>query len=174
MSMRKTGMTIIAMVLMSGVVLTASAEDSNPKPERVEIRHSMLGYRDTVVFYTFKEQRAVMVLNIGNSDETFPITGSVHLYDKATTEKDLKKWINNQHSDALFGDAPEPLVTRKLPAGFCKVTSREQAGTSENRGPSKGTFKDFKVVFSIKEQVIGEDTTLPAFIDTAQVHVRSQ
>ena len=135
--MRKTKVMIIVMVMMSGLMLTASAEDRSPKPDRVEIRHSMLGYRDTVVFYTFKEQRAVMVLNIGNSDETFPITASVYLFDKTTTEKGLKKWINNQHSDALFGDAPEPLATRKLPAGFCTVTSREQTGTSENPAPGR-------------------------------------
>lgn len=38
--------------------------------EKIEIRHSMLGYRDTLAFYLFAEQQAVLVLSIGNQDET--------------------------------------------------------------------------------------------------------
>jgi hypothetical protein len=172
--MSKTKMMIITMVMMSGVMFAVSADDLGQKLEKVEIRHSMLGYRDTLVFYSFKEQRAIMVLRINNKDDSFPVTGKAHLFDKTTTEEGLKKWINNQHSDALFGDAPKPLATKKLPTGFCKVTSRKQTGTSENPGPSKAMFKDFKVALSIKAQTIIGNFKLPAFTDTARVHVKSK
>ena len=64
---------------------------------------------------------------------------------KTTTEEGMKKWINNQHSDARFGGVPQHLVTKELPTGFCEVTSRRQTGTGENPGPAKGMFEDFEV-----------------------------
>ena len=172
--MNKTKMMLMALVMTGAAILTVSAGDRGRKPEKLEIRHSMLGYRNTLVFYSFKEPRAILVLGIGNKDETFPVTGKVHLFDKTTTEEALKKWINNQHSDALFVDVPKPVATRKLPTGFCKVTSRKQTGTSENPGPGKAMFKDFEVALSIKAQDIGENFKLPAFTDTARVHVESK
>jgi hypothetical protein len=144
------------------------------KPEKFEVSNSMLGYRDTLVFYLFKKQRAILAMSINNKDETFPVTGQVHLFDKGTTEESLKKWINNQHSDGLFVDVPKPLLTKKLPKGFCKVKSSKLTGTSKNPGPRQGTYKDFKVTFSISEQAIGKGFKLPTFTDTAGVHVESK
>ena len=77
--MSKTKITIMAMVMMGASVLMVSADDRDQKPEKLEIRHSMLGYRDTLIFYSFKEQRAILVLGINNKDETFSVTGKIHL-----------------------------------------------------------------------------------------------
>ena len=167
-------MMAITMVMMNGMMLTATADERRQKPEKIEIRHSMLGYRDTLVFYSFKEQGAILVLKINNKDESFPVNGKVHLFDKQTTKEGLKKWINNQHSDALFIDAPQPLSTKELPAGFCKVTARKLTGKSENPGPGKGMFKDFEVGLSIKAQDIGKNFQIPVFTDTVRVHVKSE
>lgn len=172
--MSKTRMMIMTMVMLGASILTVHADDRSQKPEKIEIRHSMLGYRDTLVFYSFREQRAILVLGINNKDETFPVTGKVHLFDKTTTEEGLKKWINNQHSDGLFVDVPKPIFTKTLPTGFCSVTSRKQTGTSENPGPGKARFKDFEVALSIRAQDIGGNFKLPAFTDTARVHVESK
>ncbi|MFT5130936.1 MAG: hypothetical protein ACI8W8_004569 [Rhodothermales bacterium] len=160
----------MTMVLVAGFALAAAAE----KPERLEIRHSMLGYRSTLVFYSFKTQPVILVLNIGNQDESFPVTGKVHLFDKATSEAGLKKWINNKHSDALFVDAAQPSSTKTLADGFCTVTAKKQTGTSTNPGPHKAAFKDFELSLSIKAQDLGDGYTLPAFTDTARVHVQSK
>ena len=144
------------------------------KAEKLEIRHSMVGFRNTLVFYTFKDQRAILQLSIANKDEAFPVTGKIHLFDKATTEEGLKKWINNQHSDGLFPDIPKPIFTGELQKGSCKVTSHKQTGASKNPGPRKGNFKDFEVDLSMKAYGIDGKFKLFAFTDTARVHVESK
>jgi hypothetical protein len=140
------------------------------KAEKIEIRHSMIGFRNTLLFYTFKDQQAVLVLSIGNKDDTFPVTGKIHLFDEAATGESLKKWINNQHSDGLFADAPTPVFTEDLPKGVCKVTSQKQTGMSKSpTGPIM--FKNYEVKFSVKPHTIGKKCKLSEFTGTAQVHV---
>ena len=145
------------------------------KAQKLEVRHSMIGFRNTLLFYTFKDQQAILTLTIGNTDETFPVKGKIHLFDDATTEEGLNKWINNQHSDGLFPEVPTPTFTGELPEGSCKVTSHKQTGTSENPSPvSPATFKNYEVKLSVKEQVFDTKAKLSAFTDTALVHVKSE
>jgi hypothetical protein len=143
------------------------------KAQKLEVRHSMIGFRNTLLFYTFKDHQAILTLSIGNTDETFPVKGKVHLFDDATTEEGLKKWINNQHSDGLFPDVPMPIFTRELPEGSCKVTSHKHTGTSESP-TSPETFKNYEVKLSVKECVIDKKVKLSTFTDTALVHVKSK
>jgi len=138
-----------------------------------EIRHSMMGFRNTLIFYTFKDSQAVLTLSIGNADETFPVTGKLYLFDDATGADGLSKWVNNQHSDGLFPDVPEPVFTGTLPAGSCSVTSHKQIGTSKSpTGPT--TFNNYEVKLSVKEHAVDKKARLSAFTDTATVHVKSK
>jgi len=143
------------------------------KAQKQEVRHSMIGFRNTLLFYAFNDQQAILTLSIGNTDETFPVEGRIHLFDDATTEEGLKKWINNQHSDGLFPDVPTPVFAGELPEGSCRVTSHKQTGTSKN--PTSPTmFKNYEVTLSVKEHVINKKVKLSAFTDTALVHVKSE
>ena len=145
------------------------------KAQKLEVRHSMLGFRSTLLFYTFNDEKAILTLAIGNTDETFPVKGKIHLFDDATTEEGLKKWINNQHSDGLFPEVPTPTFTGELPEGTCRVTSHKQTGASENPSPiSPATFKNYEVKLSVKEHAIDKKVKLSAFTDTALVHVKSE
>jgi hypothetical protein len=135
----------------------------------------MMGFRNTLLFYTFKDQQAILTLSIDNTDETFPVKGKIYLFDDATTEEGLKKWINNQHSDGLFPEIPTPIFTKELPEGTCKVTSHKQTGTSENPSPiSPATFNNYEVELSVKEHAIDGKVKISAFTDKAQVHVKSE
>ena len=165
---------LLAILAALAVSPTMADEADVEKPEKLEIRHSQIGYRNTLLFYTFQKQRAIMVLSIGNKDETFPITGKVHLFGKETTEKGLKKWINNQHSDGLYPDVPQPVSTHKLSPKSCKVASRKQTGVSRNPGFRGGMYKDFEVTLSIEAEDIGGKFKLPAFTDKARVHVEDK
>tara|TARA_B110000967_G_scaffold179491_1_gene195037 strand:- start:2418 stop:2939 length:522 start_codon:yes stop_codon:yes gene_type:complete len=144
------------------------------KAQKHEVRHSMLGFRNTLIFYTFKEQQAILTLSIGNKDETFPTIGKVYLFDKDLTGNALKKWINNQHSDARHRNVPKPIFTAELPKGSCKVSAYKQTGTSENPGPIKGTFNEFDVELLVEAHTIDKRFKLSAFSDTSRVHVESK
>lgn len=141
--------------------------------QRLEIRHSMIGFRNTLLFYTFTDQQAVLKLTIGNQDETFPIKGTVYLFDSDTTKEELDRWLNNQHSDGLFPEVPEPIATVALPEDICKVTAFKQTGTTNNE-PTGEEFKDYRVELSVlKHAAEGKFTLLP-FDDKTTVHVKSQ
>ena len=147
------------------------------KAKRLQVRHSMIGFRNTLLFYTFNDQQAILTLSIGNTDESFPVKGRIHLFDDATTEEGLKKWINNQHSDALFREVPTPIFTGELPEGSCRVTSHKQTGTSKNPTSLDGNpevYRNYEVKLSVKEYTIDKKARLSAFTDTATVHVKSK
>lgn len=160
---------VLALVLSVSPLFADRVLDGR-KAERLEVRDSMLGFRDTLLFFTFKDQRAILVLTIGNKDDSFPVTAKVHLFDESVTGEDLQKWINNQHSDGLFADVPEPVYSAELPEESCKVTSRKQTGTS--KGPDgKAVFNDHEVKLSVGKHAVDGKFALPAFTAKAKVHV---
>ena len=142
--------------------------------EKLEVCYSMIGLRDTLVFYTFKDQQAILKLTIDNKDESFPVTGKVYLFDKKTTEQGLGKWINNQHSDGLYPDIPDPIFTEMLPEGSCVVTAHKQLGVTKDTGLRKVDFKNFEVDLSIKAHQVDDQFTLSAFTDSSQVYAEGE
>ncbi len=170
----KYSIFVLALAIVSSTLYADLILDGK-NAKKQEVRHSMMGFRNTLLFYAFKDQPAILVLSIDNKDETFPITGKVYLFDEKTTAEDLQKWINNQHSDGLFPDVPVPTSTVELPKETCKVTSHKETGTSENPGRGKSaTFRDFKVQVSIGKYAVDKKFNLSEFTDTATVHVRGK
>lgn len=135
------------------------------------VRHSMIGVRDTMLFYTLAEERAVLVLRIDNKSAPLPVTATVHLFAPDTTAEDLGKWVNNQHSDGLFPEVPEPVTTIKLPDGTCIVTDRELVG-QEKQTLNENVFGDYKVKLTVKEHREERKFRLAAFEDEANVFVK--
>ena len=172
MTTLKPTIILLALAIISAP-LYADRNLDGKKAEKLEVRHSMIGFRNTLLFYTFKDQQAVLVLSIGNQDEKFPVTGKIHLFDAATTEKDLKKWLNNQHSDGLFPDIPKPIFTGDLPNELCKVISHKKTGISKNP-TNASTYQNYEVKLSVKQHVIDKKFKLTAFTDTARVHVKNK
>ena len=135
------------------------------------VRHSMTGIRDTLVFYTLAGQQAVLVLHIDNANAAFKASGTVHLFDPGTTEESLGKWINNQHSDGLFVDAPTPTSSLKLPNGSCTVSDSKVVGEQENPGGNE-VFKDYQVKISVKAHRVEGKYQLAAFESEANVYLK--
>ena len=166
-------------LLLAGLSLLALSgdADADERPlekknaERLEVRHSMVGPRDTLLFYTFADRHAVLRLEIGNADDTFPVTGKVYLFSEETTKDALGKWLNNQHSDGLFPDVPEPVEVVNLPREVCTVTERKLM--SEKAHPPTGaTFQDYKVTVSVKDHQVKGKFDLKGFQDQAGVFLK--
>jgi len=167
--------------IFCGTLFAADPASPAASPERVlvikeaekkQVRHSMIGMRDTLLFYTFVAQKAVLVLRIDNANTTMPVSGTVYLFDPKTSEEDLGKWVNNQHSDGLFADAPEPIHTFKLPDGTGSVTERKLVG-QEKQPIGDDMFDDYKVKLSVKEHRVEGKFRFAGFADEAQVYVKS-
>lgn len=164
-----------AALLLAALLPLAAAEPelAFKDAKKEQVRHSMIGIRDTILFYTFAEKSAVLVLKIDNTAAALPVTGTVHLFAPGTTAEALAKWVNNQHSDGLFIDAPEPTGAFKLPDGTCAVTARELTG-QEKQPNGEDTFGDYKVKLTVKEHRVEGKFHLPAFEDEANVFVKTE
>lgn len=155
-----------------------AAEPAAPERELVfkdakqeQIRHSMDGIRDTLIFYTFPDKSAVLVLRIDNTKDDLPVSATVHLFPPTTDAEALGKWVNNQHSDGLFIDAPEPTLSYKLPDGICATKERELIG-KQKQPTGEDVFNDYKVKLTVKEHRAEGKFHLAAFAAEANVFVK--
>lgn len=83
---------------------------------------------------------------------------------------DLKKWINNQHSDGIYPDVPEPVSTHKIPETACKVTSHKLIDRTKQ---DFGEFDNYSVAFDVKDYADKKGVTLRGFSDTAKVYFQT-
>ena len=143
----------------------------NKLTKKLEVRYSQIGFRSTLLFYTFNEQKTVLKLQFGNRDKTFPMTATVYIFDDNVTEDGLKKWLNNQHSDGLFADVPEPSSTQKIPAEFSKVTAHDLIDTTKQRF---GEYDNFAVTFEVKDYTDMKTVKLKGFTGKTKVHVKTK
>jgi hypothetical protein len=176
MSLRTCASLFIVLFSLNAVAdepAAAERELATKGAKKEQVRHSMMGIRDTLVFYTLAEQKAVLVLRIDNSNATLPVSGTVYLFTRETTEEGLAKWINNQHSDGLFPEVPEPTLVTKLPEGTFTITERELVGKEKQpNGPD--VFSDLKLKISAKEHRVEGKFRMPAFVDVANVYVKAE
>jgi hypothetical protein len=139
--------------------------------QKQEVRESQIGYRDTLLFYTFPDQKSVLKLQIGNKDKSFPMAGEIYVFADSVKADDLKKWINNQHSDGIYPDVPEPVSTHKIPETACKVTSHKLIDRTKQ---DFGEFDNYSVAFDVKDYADKKGVALKGFSDTAKVYVKTK
>jgi hypothetical protein len=150
---------------------TPKVLEINKLTPKLEVRQSQIGFRSTLLFYTFNEQQTVFKLRIGNQDKTFPMTATVYIFDDSVTEDGLKKWLNNQHSDGLFVDVPRPTSTLKIPAKVCKVTAHKLIGHTKQQF---GEYDNYAVTFKVKDYADKTNIKLKGFTGDTKVHVKTK
>lgn len=141
---------------------------------KFEANQTQIGYSSTRVFYTLAAQKAVVMIHLdnkpaGGKGAAFPATGTVYRFAPDVTPDGLAKWLNNQHSDGLFPEVPEPTATFKLPAGSCKTSSQKRVGRED---PGIGAYDKYAVEFQVSEVKIDAGLQLASFKDAANVFVK--
>jgi hypothetical protein len=119
------------------------------------------------VFYTLSDQRVIVVIHLDNTTK-FPVSGKVCRFGKNVTADGMAKWLNNQHSDGLFPDVPEPEATTKLPADACKVLASKPLGKEQS---GQGAYEKYSVEFKIDEVKVNDQFTLKEFKDAVKVYI---
>lgn len=163
--------------MASGNVCQANANEEKPAAtvldvakatNKLEVRVSQIGYRDTLLFYTFEQPRIIVKFQIGNQDKKFPMTGTIYVFAADVTREQMDKWLNNQHSDALFPEVPKPLATHPIPANACQVTEHKFL----DRGKfGLGEFENYDVRFSVKDHTDKSGIQVKAFSGATKVHI---
>ena len=139
--------------------------------QKQEVRHSMMGFRSTLIFYTFKDQKAVLRVLINNKDKTFPASGVIYVFDQGVTEEGLKKWLNNQHSDGLFPDVPQPTKTLKLSEKAMSVTAHKLIDHTKQHF---GEFDNYAVTLEVKDDTDSLNYKLKGFKVETKVHIKTE
>jgi hypothetical protein len=169
-----------AVCLLSVLSLTCGAAKQAPlkkldvnhkETKKLEVRHSQIGYRSTLIFYTFKGQRAVLRLQIGNKDKKFPVSTTLYFFDEKVTGAEMDKWLNNQHSDGLFPDIPNPVASQKIPAQVSSVVSHKLIDQSKEQF---GTYDNHAVVVRVKDYSDEVNFTLKGFKVETKVHIKAK
>ncbi|MFO0876119.1 MAG: hypothetical protein U0840_02000 [Gemmataceae bacterium] len=174
----KGGMLMVALAVLGSLAGVAGGKEKARVLEvtkatpKLDVSVSQIGYRDTLLFYTFADKQAVLKLQIGNKDKTFPMTGTVYLFAESVKEEDLKKWLNNQHSDGLFPEVPVPTSTLAVPAKACKVTSNKFV--EHTKQPLAGAFDTYTVTFEVTGFSPKKGIEVKGFTGTTKVHVQAK
>lgn len=169
--MIKTLLSLSLLALAFSPVHAAERLLDLTKAKKKEVHHSMMGFRNTLIFYTFAEQQAVVTVQIDNKDTSFPVKAKVHLFDPSTSAEGLGKWINNQYSDGLFPDVPRPAST-DLAKAACAATAHKLTGTEQSPSPVRaGTYKKYNVTLSGKGHTEAGKFKLAPVKDSATVYV---
>ena len=108
-----------------------------------------------------------MRLEIDNWDKSFPMTGTLYVFAANTSEKEIKKWLNNQYSDGLFPEVPQPVSTLKFPDMICKVTSSKYIDRAK---AGLGEYDNYTVNFEVKDHDF-KDFRLKGFTGETKVHI---
>lgn len=150
------------------VILDVSGKDVT----KYEANQSQVGFTSTRIFYTLASRNAIVVVHIDNSSSKFPVGAKVYQFAKEVAAEDLGKWVNNQHSDGLFPDVPNPIATHQLPAQSIKTVS------SKRIGQVKGGFRgDLYDKYTVEFESSGADLTktlkLGACKDSATAYIKA-
>ena len=160
---------VFTAVICSGSLTAASTLDTHAQQVRkFEVSQSMTGYRETLRFYIFNESKAILVAKIDNKNTEFPISAKLYQFAQNTTADALDKWVNNQHSDGLYADAPKPVSSHEIPVSSCLVKSHQLI---QQVKALTGKFNRYKVTFEIKDIAPTEDIAIKGFTDTANIYV---
>lgn len=155
--------------LKDGVILNVKGDGVN----KIEANQTLIGFSSTKLFYTVGSQNAVVAIHIDNKDKKFAASGKVYQFAKGVTADDLEKWVNNQHSDALFPDIPDPVATHPLPKDSIKTVSSKLLGT-EKGGPEGATYDKYSVEFAASETKLNANWKVGTFKDSATVYIKPQ
>lgn len=167
---------VLVFALSAVVQADESPKDSNvldPTGEDVKklvVTSGQLGYRNTLVFYTFADQHAVLRVVIDNKSTDFPLGATLFQFDKKATADGLAKWLNNQHSDGLYPEVPEPIATAKVPAKHGKVKSFK---LDKKETQPFGTYDKYTVEFALNDVPRLGGMKIKDFKDEATVYIKT-
>ena len=163
--------TFVSVACAETVPLAGQMLDARGKQvQKLEVSSSLGGFRNTLIFYTFQDQKAVLKIVIDNKSTKFPVAATLYTFAENATEDGLKKWLNNQHSDGLFVDVPEPTANHKIAAGSCKTLSHKLI--DQTKSPF-GTFDNYSVAFQIRRVAKTGKFRVKDFTDKATVHLKT-
>lgn len=168
----------VAFVLLSSLVFSGAPDIGAAEPtaidlkgknvRRIEVNQTQIGFSATRVFYIVDDLRLIVILHIDNAKTNFPVTGKACQFAKDATPDALDKWVNNQHSDALFPDVPTPNATILLPANACQSPASKLL---DRTTALDTTYDRYSVEIKVSDVKLSDQFHLKQHNDTVKVFV---
>lgn len=144
--------------------------DANVELDEIDSYFTVcLLYGPTKQFYHFTDQQSVIDINFSSSNIRFTPTISINLFADDESTEQIEKWINNQHSDGLYADAPEPVYTKVLDETEYVVA--EVNYVERVVGSFGQEYADYQVTYSVNDLTVPDYFQLIGFEQTAEVHI---
>ena len=155
---------------------SGSAATGQPVLSRDEARivnvdqyFSQYMYGPTLRLYDYGDANVVLALRFSNRQAPVTYTAALHEFAPGTSRKAIARWINNQHSDALYPDAAEPMRTTNVMTSV-SIRSEKLVSDSPKPGRSGETYQEYELTFRIRP-INTQAGLLAGFTDKATVHV---
>ena len=173
---------IVALALalpLAGIADRVRAADAprvvefTPDTEAREVStyYSLHAHGPTVKFYVFPEACVVAVVRVTPAGKAIDTAVDVAVFPRDTAVESIQKWINNQHSDAIYPDVPNPERRFTVDGKWVHATSK---GPLEHEVGGNGDEYDrHEVEFAIDAFTEG-DVDFRASRGTANAFVRTK
>lgn len=180
--MTRLAFVVLMLVAMPADVVTA--EDTRvvgftPDTEAREVSRyfSLHAHGPTLKFYAFPDRGIVAVVRAAATDAALQTTVDVHVFAATVDADGIAKWINNQHSDALYADAAQPERSFTVDPTCLHVKTSE--ALEHEVGDNGDEYDRHRVEFSIDAFTNGDVEfrpsrgTLDAFVRTKDIAARA-
>ncbi len=162
---------VILSLLLSGCngveVTEKTIIEKPPQITTVDQYFSPITYGPLQRLYYYDEAKLILKLKFLNNNKEMPLSAKLYRFSDDADAKSIEKWINNQHSDALFADAAAPVETKDV-RDEVSVLQRQKTGKASGR---KGeAYEAYEVSYNVSEIVSG-NFLINAFEDKVTVHV---
>jgi len=160
--------TLASLIVAAEPQRLITIEKTTPVFE-VNAYFSLAAHGPTKKFYTVADANAVVL--VSTTDGTADAQAVVYLFAESATPESLKKWLNNQHSDALYVDAAEPVRMFAVPEKHFHAESGPPLEHEVGRGGDE--YDRVRVSFAVDGFSDG-DSRVEAFSSSLDAFVRTR
>lgn len=139
--------------------------------------YSLHAHGPTRKFYAFPDRRIVVVVHVNPARaDAIETTAVVHVFPATADPAGIDKWINNQHSDALYPDAAVP--ERTVEVAPERLRAKATGPLEHEVGGNGDEYDRYRVDFTIDGFTAGDLTVKPsqgsaaAFVRTKDLNPR--
>jgi len=149
-------------------VRTLDVSASSVDTFEVSSYESLHQYGPTQKFFHLKEQNSVIHIET-SYDSSFETSVTVNIFEN-NSKTDVDKWINNQHSDGIYADAPKPIEVFTLSKNQFSLKPVFIENTSFGDNEAYDSYNIELTVDSVSEEYF----SLMEFTAYYSVHVLTQ
>lgn len=146
--------------------------DENVSIREVVSYFSLHRYGVTQKIYHLKNKNAAIIIWIDNKSTDFEPRVTIYLFDVDVSEQSIGSWINNQYSDGIYPDAPEPLSSYKLAEDYYSVTSYSFIG--QEVGEHGDEYDSYSLEIFVDNVSEVDAFYLLSFVAETVVHVQTK